>query len=477
MHSNYLLRRVHAGFICCAGIGLPVSAAAAQAGHIQTAAPDLAPAWGAGPDELALWNDPGFRKRFVESYLAESEVEPRVTASERDQVQKVLDLIAADKMDEAAALLGKHRTPAGSAVLDFTLANIEFQQERLAQAAANYEAAVKKYPKFRRAWRNLGVIHVRQGDFAPAVTALTRTIALGGHDADTYGLLGYGYANLEDHIAAESAYRMAALLDPSSLDWKLGLARSFFKQTRYADAAALCATLLRDHKDRADLWLLQANAYLGLEKPLAAAENFELVDRLGQSTAESLYTLGDIYVHQEAYDLAVDTYLRALAKSSKGKVERVLRAAKVLAVRAAPSDTRRLLERTEALHGAELPDAARKDVLKLRARLAVAEGASDEEARVLQQIVDLDPLDGEALILLGQHSGRAGDAEKAVFYYERAASITATEADAKVRHAQLLVGQGKYAEALPLLRRAQVLKPRDNIDDYLKQVERVAQGR
>jgi len=89
----------------------------------------------------------------------------------------------------------------------------------------------------------------------------------------------------------------------------------------------------------------------------------------------------------------------------------------------------------------------------------------------------LDPLDGEALILLGQNYARKGDAEKAVFYYERAASIESFEADAKIRHAQLLVGNGKYDEALPLLRRAQQLNPRDNIQKYLEQVERVAKSR
>jgi Flp pilus assembly protein TadD len=115
-----------------------------------------------------------------------------------------------------------------------------------------------------------------------------------------------------------------------------------------------------------------------------------------------------------------------------------------------------------------------KDLLKLRARLAVAEGAGEEEARVLEEIVALDPLDGEALILLGQYHNRNNESEKAVFYFERAAAIEKYEADAKVRHAQLLVRNGKYTEALPLLRRAQQIKPRDDVQRYLDQVEQVA---
>ena len=89
----------------------------------------------------------------------------------------------------------------------------------------------------------------------------------------------------------------------------------------------------------------------------------------------------------------------------------------------------------------------------------------------------LDPLDGEALILLGRRSSRTEDFEKAIFYFERAAAIEKYEADAKIQHAQLLVQQGKYNEALPLLRRAQQISHRQNVQEYLEQVERFAKSR
>jgi tetratricopeptide (TPR) repeat protein len=427
--------------------------------------------------ELETWNDPAFQKQYTESYIAETEIEPRVTEGEREHMQHILDLIASDQMDEAATLLEKNRGDAASAVFDFTLGNIYFQQEKLEQAAAAYEIAVQKYPKFRRAWRNLGLSYVRTNQFAKALPALTRVIELGGADAITYGLLGFAYASVDNHTASESAYRNAILLDPQTMDWKMGLARSFFKQSRFADAVALCDTLIANNPDQADLWLLQANAYIGLNQPLSAAENFEIVDRLGKSTVNSLNNLGDIYINEEIFDLAVHAYIRAMDKNPKQKPDRAIRAARVLTARGAHDQARQLIEHIEAVYGEQLPTEARKDLLRMRARLAVASGASDEEARLLEQIVALDPLDGEALILLGQHLSRAGDTEKAIFYYERAAGLEPLEADAKVRHAQLLVKNGKYEEALPLLRRAQQIKPRDNIQDYLEQVERVAKGR
>jgi tetratricopeptide (TPR) repeat protein len=426
---------------------------------------------------LDMWNDPAFQRRFVESYIAETEIEPRVTIEERESMQKVLSLIQDDKMDEALKLVEQGRGEAASAVFDFTYANIHFQRENYNQAAAAYKVAVKKYPKFRRAWKNLALIHIRQGDFQQAVPALTRVIELGGGDSLTYGLLGYAYSSQENSISAESAYRLAILLDPKTMDWKMGLARSYFRQGRFADAATLCGQLLDKHPDRTDLWMLQANAYIGLDRPMDAAENLELVGRMGKATAESLNMLGDIYINEELFDLAVDCYIDAMEEKPDQRPDRAIRAAKVLTARAAYDQTQKLIKAIEHSHGDMLSTEARKDLLKLRARIAVAEGSGEEEAEVLKEIVELDPLDGEALILLGQHASRSGDIEQAIFYYERAASLEQFEADAKVRHAQLLVGQGKYEQALPLLRRAQVVKPRENVQEYLEQVERVARSR
>jgi tetratricopeptide (TPR) repeat protein len=475
MHSS---TRIMSGVL--AALVLAQSATIAQESPARNASIPAAPILEPGFSDAvaAILSDAEFKKRFADSYLSETDIEPRVTVQERDAMQKVLEAIGKNEIDKAMQLLAKNRTPAHSAVFDFTVANVHFQQEQFEEAVAAYQAAVAKFPKFRRAYRNIALIHIRQKEYDKALAPLTKVVELGGGDAITYGLLGYAYTTVENSLAAESAYRMAILLDPATLDWKMGLARSFFKQERFTDAAALCSQLIAQFPDRADLWMLQANAYLGLNQPMKAAENYELLDRMGQSTVDSLNNLGDIYINEELFDVAVATYIRALEKKPEtAKPDRVIRAAKVLTARGALQETRALLDRVDSILGSRIDTEARKDILKIRARIAVADGAGDEEARVLEEIVKLDPLDGEALILLGQYSGRTNNPEKAVFYFERAASLEKYEADAKVRHAQLLVGKGKYEEALPLLRRAQMIKPRDNIQQYLDQVERVAKAK
>lgn len=39
------------------------------------------------------------------------------------------------------------------------------------------------------------------------------------------------------------------------------------------------------------------------------------------------------------------------------------------------------------------------------------------------------------------------------------------------------MGQSRYAEAVPLLKRAQEINPRDDVARYLEQVERIARAR
>ncbi len=89
----------------------------------------------------------------------------------------------ANDLPKAEQALRKAMKPECSAMLDFTLGSIDFQQDKLPEAQANYEKAVAKFPSFRRAWRNLGLIHVRNGKYDDSIHAFMRMIELGGATA------------------------------------------------------------------------------------------------------------------------------------------------------------------------------------------------------------------------------------------------------------------------------------------------------
>jgi len=443
-----------------------------------------AAAAGKTDDGLSLWTDPGFQKQFMASYGALAEYEPRVSPPEKLELEKILQLMATN---QPAALLELESAakPDASALFDFTLGNFYFQQDNAEKAAAAYKMATSKFPSFRRAFKNLGLTSVRLQRHEDAIKALSRLVELGGGDGLSYGLLGYSLSATGQFVSAESAYRNAVLLQPDALDWKLGLTQAVLKQRKFGEAVSLCDELLAKYPDRADFWLLQANAWLGQDQPMKAAEDFEIVARMGKATFQTYYTLGDIYTNAGLYDLAANAYKQAIVAKPDQELDRPLRSVEVLAQRDAVPQARELLAQVRESSASGMDDVGKKRVLRLDARLAMSEGGADgatdgsaEAAAVksLEEIVALDPLDGEALMLLGQHYTKAKEIDRAIFYYERASSLEPFEADAKVRQAQLLVTQNKYREAVPLLKRAQELKPRDEVARYLDQVERISRS-
>lgn len=425
----------------------------------------------------SVWNDPVFQRQFVAGYGINAEVEPRLIQEEILVLEKVRPLMGVDLV-AAEAMLRSLMKPNCSATLDFTLGSLLFQQDRRADALQCFEMAVTKFPSFRRAWRNLGLLHVRDARHADAIRCFTRFVELGGGDGYAYGLLGYAHAAREDWQPAEASYRNALLLQPENTEWRLGLARCVFKEEKYEDAATLLDALIARTPDKAEFWMLQAQTYLGMKQPLRAAENLEILDGLGRASSENLYTLGDIYGSENLPDLSARAYVRAIKADPAQPLARPLRCVEQLLGKGAVEPARGVVTEVRGLWWADMADAERSRLLKLEARLSMAEGGgSAETAAVLEKILKLDPLDGEALMLLAQHHSRNNEKEKAIFFYERAEGIEVHEAEARVRHAQILVGLGRHGDAVPLLRRAQEMKPREAVARYLEQVERLARSR
>lgn len=439
----------------------------------------LLPAVRAQNELEAIWRDPIFKKQFIGAYGINAEVEPRIKPDEVATLEKVRPLMEkAEDLPKAEEMLKGRIKPDSSAILDVTLAGIQFQQDKVTDALATYQRAVEKYPSFRRAWRNLGITQARTGNNDGAITAFTRMIELGGGDAYSYGLLGFAYAARQDYQPAEASFRNALLLQPENAEWRLGLARSVFRQQKYEDTVSLLEVLIARNPDNAGFWMTQAQAYLALKRPLKAAENFEALDGMGKATADNLHTLGDIYVTENLPDLAARSYQRAIDLDPQQPFARAFRSAEAMLSRGAAAQTRQLTAQIGKVLGPRLQDAERRRLLKLEARMAMAEGAGGPETTaVLEEIVKLDPLDGEALLLLGQHYARNNEPDRAILYYERAEKIEAFEITARVRHAQVLVNMSRFTDAIPLLRRVQELKPRDDVARYLEQVERLAKAR
>src|SRR5262245_23589285 len=224
---------------------------------VSLAAPALAAPALAQSDIDAIWNDPTFKRQFVAGYGINAEVEPHLSTEEIAILEKIRPLMTEPAHAQAAleAEIAKIKGGNYSARLDFALAGTLFQQDKLDDACARFQRAVEKFPSFRNAWRNLGLIHTRAGRYDKAIEAFTKWIEFGGNEPFAYGLLGYAYAAKEDYQPAEAAYRNALLLQPDNVQWRLGLTHAVLKQGKFEDAATLLDALIARNPEMADYWL------------------------------------------------------------------------------------------------------------------------------------------------------------------------------------------------------------------------------
>jgi tetratricopeptide (TPR) repeat protein len=429
----------------------------------------------AGHELASTWNDPEFTRRLIGSYGFASDAEPRMQPEEQLVYrEKVLPALTNSNPAKAISILQGLVKPGASAVFDFTLGNIYFQNEDLTNAVKYFEAALAKFPDFRRAQKNLAFALVRDGKYADAIKPLTRTISLGGTDGKVFGLLGFCYLNQGRYASAEGAYNQALVFEPDNVDFKLGAVKCAIGTANYDHALALLDELIRQYPERDNLWTLQANIYIQKDQPDKAAISLEMLRRLGKATPQNLYLLGDLYLSQEARDLALAAYLEALEKDGGQNPSKALRAAQILVSRGAWDEARQLFAKIRG--SGSLAGADELKLLKLESQVAMKTGSGEEAIKVLEQIIERNPLDGEALLLAGDYYARNGQPEKAAFRYDTAAKLEGFQADAFLKNAQLLVQSHKYAPAVELLRKAQKAKPRDNVQRYLDKVEQLARA-
>lgn len=428
-----------------------------------------------GHELAGIWNDPEFAKRLLGSYGFASDAEPRMTPEEQATYRDKVVPLLRDDPKKAIPILQSLIKPSSTALFDFTLANIHFQNDDLTNAIKGFEAALAKFPDYRRAQKNLAFALVRDGKYKEAITPLTRTITLGGADGKIFGLLGFAYMNQSRFASAEAAYGQALVFEPENLDFKLGLIKCSVATANYDRALALLDELLRANPDKEALWSLQANIFIQKEEPAKAITSLEVIRRLGKATAQNLYLLGDIHMSQEARDLALAAYMEAIEMDHGQNASKALRAAQIVVSRGAWDDARKLFKKIRET-GSALGSADELKLLKLESKVAMSTGAGEEAIKVLEQIIERNPLDGEALLLAGDYYARNGQPEKAEFRFETASKLSGFEADAFVKRAQLLVQARKYPQALEFLQKAQKARPRDNVQRYLEKIEQLARS-
>jgi tetratricopeptide (TPR) repeat protein len=432
----------------------------------------------AQPAELAdAWKDPGFVERFTGTFLPLTDQEPSINEKESELFQMLSELLATNQTGAAINQLTQYIRNAPiqeevSAALNYTLANLHLQAGNFQEAMKQYEASIAKFENFRRAYKNLGLASIQARQFEPAVKTLVKAIELGDGSGDTFGLLAYAYLNTDNPTAALEGYRQASLLNPKNREWRIGKAEALMRTERYEEAIAEFKQLIEELPQRSAFYTSIANSYLSIGESSMAARYLEILRRQGGAKASALGLLGDIYVNDGLPSLAQTAYQDAI-KTGNFSSARSIRALKAFIQRGYFTEADAFLASVEAAQGGRLSDDEAREVLNLRAQLALAKGQDEEAAGILEEVLAEDPLNGNALMLLGEYNHKRNDQESAIFYYERALQLPKFQRDAQLQLARIYVRQKEYQLAIRQLEGALSLEYSANVQDFLDAVRSV----
>ena len=420
-----------------------------------------------------FWNNPTFVQSFMGDYGFRSEVEPRISKSESFILREVIAK-SENNLEEAIVYLEEKIENDSSAALDFALGTMYYQSNRMSRSAQAYGRAIEKFPSFLRAHKNLGLVNVSLENLEFATKHLAKAISLGENDGSTFIALGYCHLSLDRLVSAENAYRMGLLLFPGSKDGLNGLINCLDQAGRYVEVLNLLDELLESDPQNSRYLQARASALGSLGKEKEAAVTLDLLRRMGALRTQELVILGDLYHNLNLYDLSLDAYQEALARTNKLSLSQYIRIAQTLIQRSSYQEGFAYLEKIEKEFGEGRSKEERKLINLLKAEVLQSTGKNQQATELLREVVNQHPLEGIALIQLGQLAWKSGDHEYAIIQFQRAAKIDEFENPALIEHARLLVYLRKYQLAANLLERALVIKQEKRVEKYLNAINNLA---
>lgn len=416
-----------------------------------------------------FWNNPSFVRSFMGDYGFRSEIEPKISRSEQEILRQVVAKAENQLIDAMTYLEGKIDSES-SAALDFALATMYYQANRLTSARKTYLQAITKFPSFLRAHKNLGFVHLNLNEYDEATVHLTKAISLGDGDGVTYVALGFCQLSMERYLSSENAYRMGLLLLPASKDARNGLVNCYLYTERYQQALALLNELLE--QDPQDSFSHRARAsvlqQMGQEKNAAIA--LETLKRMNKLKASDFIVLGDIYHNLALFDKSFGIYQEALLQKQKLGLEQYIRVARILIGRGSFEEGFSYLDQIESFFGSGYSEEDEKKIRLLQAEVLRATGKDQSAQKILEEIVRTHPLEGAALFMLGQIAWKQKEYAKASLRFERSAKDSDYEVRALIEHARMMVSQNRYEKASTLLERAQTIDPQPQVAKYLQSI-------
>ena len=413
-----------------------------------------------------------FKKQFLASYGVNGAIEPKVDPEDREIYEAALPYLENDPLEAIRQVESKLPEEPVKPAFQLLLGNLYYQLERYDSSEKALKKAVAAFPSFRRAYRTLGIIFIQSERFADSVEAFRTVIKLGGADSQSYGLLAYSHLNLENYASALNAYQMARMFDPESEDFRRGQAHCMVSLEMNQQALGLLNEMIKEKPDNTDYRMMQANLLLKLSRFEEAIASLEIIRIMGSIDLNGIQLLGDLYLQEYLPELALEIYTVALSKTTNfEKTDSWIRPIRIFLTRNYLPEAQQYLSSIENT----LPQGAlseHREVIDLvKANVALESGESKAAITLLQPLIKSNPMQGEALILVGKAFIKEENYEQAAFYLERATSIPDFRYTALVSLGRLYVGQGNARKALSYYSKAYQIRADVSLANYIKRLK------
>jgi tetratricopeptide (TPR) repeat protein len=199
-------------------------------------------------------------------------------------------LIDLERFDEAEQTLRDAiRTSPAGVLGHYRLGRLLQARGKYAEALSALQTAARSTPLVGQdpLFEMVALLYANQTDFANAITALRRQVAVNPGNADAHRRLGDSYVRQGKPMEAQAEFTVAQLVDPRNVLASLGLAQLHLNSGSYADAAraARAAIALDPAQQQAHYVLATASSRLGQTEE--AQKEIEEYRRLQAAAAEA----------------------------------------------------------------------------------------------------------------------------------------------------------------------------------------------
>lgn len=336
-----------------------------------------------------------------------------------------------------------------SASMMYLLGHVYMQLEQYPAAETAFTSALVPLPDYVRVHESLGLLYLVTERFDDARTHLSRAAALGLNTANLFGALGYLNQESNNFWGAVSAYQQAMVVDPHNRQWQEGLLFALAQTYQFQSGLTLVEQMLQSEPDDPTLWMYRSQMSLQADEREQALSSLETAIRLGEESLANLQVGATLHLELGSIARAVELLEAGL---DDGMQYSFADQALDWLIRTGEWDQATTLLAGVKTNLLDLNDTDRSKLLTREATINLNSNETSAARSALEEALDLDPANAEALMQLANIHRDNRNYNQAELLYQRASANDLYRENAFVSMAQLAVDQDNVERALQLLR-------------------------